>query len=473
MVFSSTIFLFIFLPLVYILYLIAPKKARNYLLLIFSLVFYAWGEPIFVLIMLVSMVFNYSFALLIGHSKSAKAKKGWVVGAAVFNVALLVAFKYTGFIVADIFNAAFGLNIPVPQIPLPIGISFFTFQILSYVVDVYRGIIPAQKKFSNVALSLAFFPQLIAGPIIKYHDIADQLDNRHLSAPEVAMGIRRFILGLSKKLLIANVLGAVADKIFAVTPGDLSAPVAWLGAIAYTLQIYFDFSGYSDMAIGLGHMFGFKIMENFNYPFVSASINGFWKRWHISLTTWFREYVYIPLGGNRKGLARTCLNMTIVFFLTGLWHGAAWTFLVWGLMHGFFMILERLGVIRTEKNRKFRWLGVIYTLLIVIVTFTIFRSDTIGQGFSFIGAMFAGWQLDAAHLSVLGQAVTPAALAMLVIAIPASLPIIPRIKLAVSGNAALAKGLNIAGYIAAFILFAICVLAVSSGTYNPFIYYRF
>ncbi len=300
MVFSSTTFLFIFLPVVFLLYLPLKSKARNILLLAASLVFYAWGEPLFVFIMAFSIVMNYLFARWIGGAKDDKSKRWLVAVAVALNLALLIVFKYTNFIVDNI-NGILHTSISVPQIPLPIGISFFTFQAMSYIIDVYRDKTYSEKSILNVALYISFFPQLIAGPIVKFHDIADQIHHRTMSVEKVFTGVRRFIVGLSKKLLIANTVGAVADKVFGMKATGLSSGIAWIGAVCYALQIYFDFSGYSDMAIGLARMFGFELKENFNYPYISQSIKEFWRRWHISLSTWFKEYLYIPLGGNRKG----------------------------------------------------------------------------------------------------------------------------------------------------------------------------
>lgn len=397
MVFSSLTFLCIFLPVVLALYYLLPTlRIRNVLLIIVSLLFYAYGEPVYVLLMIASIIINYIFGRLLGTEN--KKKRQWILAIAVIiNIGLLVVFKYLDMMVQTI-NQLSGSEIPLAGLALPIGISFFTFQALSYVIDVYRREVEPQKNLWNVMLYISFFPQLIAGPIVKYHDIQEQIDNRNTDVKEIAEGLRRFIIGLSKKVLISNTMAVTADALFAAGAGELNILSAWIAAIAYMLQIYFDFSGYSDMAIGLGHMFGFRFLENFRYPYISANIQEFWRRWHISLSTWFKEYLYIPLGGNRKGKARTCLNKMIVFFSTGLWHGANWTFVLWGLWHGVFLLFEQ--VCPVKKLPKV--LAHIYALLVVCVGFVMFRGDTFGQG-----------------------------------------------------------------------MFMMCMLSLSSGTYNPFIYFRF
>lgn len=350
MVFSSLTFLCIFLPVVLALYYLLPTlRIRNVLLIIVSLLFYAYGEPVYVLLMIASIIINYIFGRLLGTEN--KKKRQWILAIAVIiNIGLLVVFKYLDMMVQTI-NQLSGSEIPLAGLALPIGISFFTFQALSYVIDVYRREVEPQKNLWNVMLYISFFPQLIAGPIVKYHDIQEQIDNRNTDVKEIAEGLRRFIIGLSKKVLISNTMAVTADALFAAGAGELNILSAWIAAIAYMLQIYFDFSGYSDMAIGLGHMFGFRFLENFRYPYISSNIQEFWRRWHISLSTWFKEYLYIPLGGNRKGKARTCLNKMIVFFSTGLWHGANWTFVLWGLWHGVFLLFEQ--VCPVKKLRRF------------------------------------------------------------------------------------------------------------------------
>jgi alginate O-acetyltransferase complex protein AlgI len=445
MVFSSTEFLFIFLPVVFLLYYSLPRKTHNVLLLIASLIFYAWGEPVFIGMMLLSILVNYGLALGIGPiGQNPQRRKRFLVLMVIFNVSVLFMFKYSIFAVENL-NALLGVSIPVPNLALPIiGISFFTFQAMSYGIDVYRGITPAQKRLTHVALYIAFFPQLIAGPIVRYHDITEQIKQRRSTLEKTALGIRRFIVGLAKKLLIANTMAVVADKIFSpaehavtISAGDINFPLAWIATLAYCMQIYFDFSGYSDMAIGLGKMFGFDIKENFNYPYTASSIKDFWRRWHISLSSWFKIYLYIPLGGNRKGKARTLLNMWIVFLCVGFWHGAAWTFIFWGMFHG-----------------------------------TMFRSESITQAFCFIRNMFMGFKSSAQSAAVLGQVLSSRVMLVFAVSIVAALPVGKDLyQKAMNGKMALVW--EHTGYALSFVLFILCVLNVSSSTYNPFIYFRF
>ncbi len=349
MVFASPVFLFVFLPLTLLGYFAVPSKFRNVFLLLASLFFYAWGETIYVLIMLASIALNYFFGILIEQGMQAptggRGRLALAAGITV-NLLLLVYFKYANFL-ADNLNVSLArLSLPeiaLGPVHLPIGISFFTFHAISYLVDIYRRQCTAQRTFVQCALYIALFPQLIAGPILRYRDMASQLISRTVTAAGFSAGIQRFVFGLAKKLILANPLGELADKVFAIPSGDLTAGPAWLGIICYGLQIYLDFSAYSDMAIGLGRMFGFHIMENFDYPYISLSIREFWRRWHISLSTWFRDYLYIPMGGNRGAAWRTYLNLTTVFLLCGLWHGASWNFVIWGLLHGVYLVLERVG----------------------------------------------------------------------------------------------------------------------------------
>ena len=371
MVFSSAIFLLAFLPIVFISNYFIKKEYSNYLLLIASLIFYAWGEPYLVLLMIFSILVNWFFGLLIDKTCNT-SRKLILAGGIIIDLSILGYFKYAGFFV-KIINFAVGSNLfPIPKISLPIGISFFTFQAISYIVDVYRGDTEASNNPVNVALYISFFPQLIAGPIVKYRDINKQIEQRSIRWDEVSDGFKRFIYGLGKKVIISNVLGSLVDTIYANEIGTISSVVAWLGAFAYTFQIYYDFSGYSDMAIGLGKMFGFNILENFNYPYLSGSITEFWRRWHISLGSWFREYLYIPLGGNRKGVIRTYLNLVAVFFFTGLWHGADLSFIIWGLYHGFFTILERAGFKKILDKSKI--LSIIATFFVVTIGWVMFRA---------------------------------------------------------------------------------------------------
>ena len=468
MVFSSLTFLCIFLPVVLELYYLLPTlRIRNILLIAVSLLFYAYGEPVYVLLMIASIIINYIFGRLLGTEN--KKKRQWILAiAVVINIGLLVVFKYLDMMVQTV-NQLSGSEIPLVGLALPIGISFFTFQALSYVIDVYRREVEPQKNLWNVMLYISFFPQLIAGPIVKYHDIQEQIDNRNTDVKEIAEGLRRFIIGLSQKVLISNTMAVTADALFAAGAGELNILSAWIAAIAYMLQIYFDFSGYSDMAIGLGHMFGFRFLENFRYPYISVNMQEFWRRWHISLSTWFKEYLYIPLGGNRKGKARTCLNKMIVFFSTGLWHGANWTFVLWGLWHGVFLLFEQ--VCPVKKLPKV--LAHIYALLVVCVGFVMFRADTFGQGMFMIGTMFGGWEFSSVQMAIVWEQLTPIFLVTLVVAVFGSAPLIPKAAEACLVRENLRKPATYFSYMASFVLLILCMLSLSSGTYNPFIYFRF
>lgn len=472
MVFSSLIFLCIFFPVVFCLHTAIPSiKVRNALLIMASLFFYAFGEPVYVCLMVISAFLNYLCAALMEKAKP----KLILTGAVIINIGILCVFKYTGFFITTV-NQILHLELPVLQIELPIGISFFTFQALSYVIDVYRGQAAVQKNFGKVLLYISFFPQLIAGPIVKYRDIAMEIDNRSTGLREAASGMRRFICGLAKKVLIANTMAVAADQAFGQELGSLNILGAWIGAVSYTMQIYYDFSGYSDMAIGLGQMFGFHFKENFEHPYGSCSIKEFWRRWHISLSSWFKEYVYIPLGGSRKGRLRTGINKVTVFFLTGLWHGANWTFVVWGLFHGMFSFLEEF-VPAIKKLPHF--LLHIYTMLAVTVGFVIFRADTLNQAFGFIGKMFAGCDFTAASMSFACQMLTPYFLVMLIAAVIGCGPVrclTVKLRILSEKEEKLAPKENfvqILLYTAAFLLLLWCIIRLSAGSYNPFIYFRF
>ena len=398
MLFSSTLFLFLFLPLTLVAYLVVGRRLRNVLLLLASLFFYLWGENIYVLVMLSSITMNYIFGLLIDRNiKRGDSGKLPMVLGVVANLGLLIFFKYTNFIVDNV-NILLGTMgvaaINIEPIHLPIGISFFTFQAMSYIIDVYRKDSNVQKNPINLGLYIALFPQLIAGPIVRYHDIADQINRRKTRLLDVAAGSERFIFGLGKKVLIANPLALVADQIFALPVDQLSTGAAWIGVICYTLQIYFDFSGYSDMAIGLGRMFGFRFLENFNYPYISRSIREFWRRWHISLSSWFRDYLYIPMGGNRLGEKRTRRNLLIVFLLVGLWHGASWSFIVWGLIHGLFLIFERSRPGRFIEKMPTP-LQLVYTLLVVMNAWVFFRVEKLSDALDYLAVMYGGnWSVS-------------------------------------------------------------------------------
>ena len=464
MVFSSMVFLCVFLPVVFGLHLILPgMRAKNCLLVIASLIFYAYGEPIYVIVLILSAFGNYLFARLIA---ALPQNKKWIMTAAVIlNIGLLIFFKYLGFL-ADSLYAVTGLSVSVPDIKMPIGISFFTFQALSYVIDVYRGTVEAQKNYGKVLLYISYFPQLIAGPIVKYHDVELEINNRKQTVDETGKGIRRFVAGLSKKVLIANTMGMVADNIFNASAGLLSGAGAWIGALSYMLQIYFDFSGYSDMALGLGRMFGFHFKENFDYPYVSSSIREFWRRWHISLSGWFREYLYIPLGGNRKGKFRTVVNKMIVFLVTGIWHGASLNFLFWGAYHGFFLMLEEYVPAIAKKGGRLKSIFQhIYALLAVCIGFVFFRADTMAQGGLFVKKMFTGFNMSAGALSLVMQQLTPVYILTFVCALIACTPV----HKILSRNETYSK----LTYVFSLGGFLLCILSLAGGTYNPFIYFRF
>ena len=387
MVFSSILFMFIYLPIVLAVYYIVPSRWRNVWLFAVNLVFYGWGEPVYIFLMIFSICVNYVSGLLIGRyaAERKKAKLVLIINTVV-NLAMLFFFKYFD-LVAETLSLIPGVTIPTLGLTLPIGISFYTFQTMSYPIDVYRGDGYVQKNFIKFGTFVALFPQLIAGPIVRYKDIAEQLDERHEDLDKFAAGVQRFIVGLGKKVLIANNVGMLWDAYAGTGAADLTFVGAWMAAIAFSLQIYFDFSGYSDMAIGLGKMLGFEFLENFNYPYISRTVTEFWRRWHISLSTWFRDYVYIPLGGSRKGLKRQLLNLLIVWALTGLWHGASWTFLFWGLYYAFFLILEKVFLLRwLDKLPHF--VGHLYTLAVAISGWVIFQQTSVAQTMVFFKAMY-------------------------------------------------------------------------------------
>lgn len=467
MLFSSNIFLLAFLPIVILLNFFIKTKYSNYLLLVSSLLFYAWGEPIYVILMIFSVALNWSFGLWINKAK--KNKKLILTLCIVLNLALLGYFKYYNFFGNSI-NTLFGAEIiPFKNIALPIGISFFTFQALSYVIDLYRGDCKLQKNLLNLALYVSFFPQLIAGPIVRYSDIDEQISNRTVSIDKFSLGFRRFLYGLGKKIIISNMMAEIADNIFNLPLTQLTTVTAWLGAICYTMQIYYDFSGYSDMAIGLGKIFGFDFLENFNYPYLSRSIREFWQRWHISLGTWFREYVYIPLGGNRKGKLRTYFNLIAVFFLTGMWHGASWTFIVWGLYHGFFQILERLKLNKFLSKHKI--ISRIYCLFVVVFGWVFFRSETLRGGISYILHMVCPWRYSFADMFTLSVDITAKHIVILILAIIGCglLQVISQKFKTLSDKWKNSK----LEFIYISLVFIYCLILLAAGTYNPFIYFRF
>lgn len=488
MVFSSIVFLFLFLPVVLTGYFLIGKKGRNVYLLLSSLVFYAWGEGEYISALLLCIGANYLFGILIykfrmGVTRADENISKLVLILAVgFNVLFLVYYKYTDFFVANLNSSASSLGfgtLQVNSIHLPLGISFFVFQALSYVIDVYRRQVVATYNPIHFALYESLFPQLIAGPIVRYRDIAGQVVRRIITTEDVALGSRRFIIGLGKKVLIANTLAATADQIFAVPMGQLAPGVAWLGILCYTLQIYYDFSGYSDMAIGLGQMLGFKFPENFNYPYAARSIQDFWRRWHISLSTWFKDYVYIPLGGNRGGSWRTYSNLVIVFFLCGMWHGASWTFIVWGLWHGFFIVLERSGWGKVLEKAGAP-AGHLYTLLVIIFGWVFFRSPDLAHSLDFIIAMF-DFSKEGFTLYRISAFTSPDLLLALTAGIVFAFPVSKLFKHA--GSVAISAagvpvryanfGFSVISFVLIFSMLFTCCMSLAGGTYNPFIYFRF
>ena len=469
MVFSSAVFLFIFLPVVFVLSRVLPGiRAKNILLLIASLLFYAFGEPVYILLMLASILVNFTAGRLLPLCGKGLDKLVLAL-AVVLNLGMLSLFKYTDFFLTTV-NQVFSLEIPLTGIALPVGISFFTFQGLSYVIDVYRDREMCAKSIVKLALYISLFPQLIAGPIVIYHDVANQIDHRETTPELTADGIRRFVLGLGKKLLLANTAGRMADLVFTATAQQLDIRVAWLGALCYCLQIYFDFSGYSDMAIGLGRMFGFQFLENFNYPYVSSSIKEFWRRWHISLSSWFRDYLYIPLGGNRKGKLRTEVNKGIVFFCTGLWHGASWNFVLWGLWHGVFIILEDL---LPKGGKVRRAIGHVTTPLIVLLGFVLFRADTLGDAGRIFSQMFTGVDFTLQSDALLRNLLSPLNILTVVLGTAFSLPLLPKVKAYAQGEGKAAAALRAGSYLACGGLFLLCVINLAGSAFNPFIYFRF
>ncbi len=466
MVFSSTIFLCVYLPLVLLGYYICPKKGKNLFLLIVSLIFYAWGEPKYVFLMIFSILVNYVFGLLMDkHRENKKRLKLLLAISVIIDLGLLSVFKYTDFIITNI-NSVFGAGFDLLNIALPIGISFYTFQAMSYTIDVYRDDVRVQRNLIDFGMYITMFPQLIAGPIVRYSDVQDQLAERNVTTANFSEGIMRFVVGLGKKVLLANQMGAVWTQIYALG-GDISALMAWTGAAAYTFQIYFDFSGYSDMAIGLGRMFGFKFPENFRYPYESVSITDFWRRWHITLSTWFKEYLYIPLGGNRRGLARQALNLLIVWTLTGFWHGAGWNFVMWGLYYFAILFIEKLFLLKAldKLPRLFRHA---YALLLIVIGWVIFASDDVSVMLPYLGSMFgANGALGGMDVYTL---LTRAAL--MVICCVASTELPRRLFVTAAGKMNEKAAFTVKS-ILTLALLALSVVFLIGDSYNPFLYFRF
>lgn len=463
MVFSGIVFLYYFLPVMAALYFLVPKRLKNAALLLGSLFFYAWGEPKYVLVMIGVIVPGYGLGLLVERYREERAGRIVCALSVLISLSFLIYFKYADFFVTNI-NALTGWDLPLLHVALPIGISFYTFQMISYTIDVYRGG-PALRNIFSLALYIAMFPQLIAGPIVRYSDMADQLVKREYSWELAATGIRRFVIGLSKKILLADQLWALCSAFRA--SDEPSVLFCWLYAAASMLYIYFDFSGYSDMAIGLGAIFGFRIPENFRYPFISASITEFWRRWHMSLGTWFRDYVYIPLGGNRHGKMATYRNLMIVFILTGFWHGANWTFILWGLFHGIFLILER-GRFGTLLDKLPGIIKRIYTLVVVLIGWVFFRCESLIDALHYLRAMFA-FDFSDLHRLTVTECLDREFWFLFVLSLIGSLPLIPVLRKKFSENAALGM-LAEFGLLGSF-AFAVCYMV--GADFNPFIYFRF
>lgn len=466
MLFSSIPFLFAFLPLTAALYFAVPKKLKNGILLLFSLVFYGWGEPKYLLLMLFSITQGYVFGLLIERTREKRRSKVYLTASVFVSLLLLGYCKYVDFFIGS-FNSLTGLSVPLLRVALPIGISFYTFQILSYTIDVYRGDVPAQRNYINLALYIAMFPQLIAGPIVRYSDIAPQLESRTHSMENAAYGIRRFTVGLSKKILIANVLAEPVS--FFKDSAEKSVLFFWLYAVASTLQIYFDFSGYSDMAIGLGRIFGFRFSENFDYPYISGSITEFWRRWHISLGTWFRDYLYIPLGGNRVGKFRWFFNIFVVWFATGIWHGAAWNFVLWGLIYAVLLVNEKLWLLKPLKNSRI--LNHVYTMFFVVIGFVLFDAESVGAAFSALGAMFGFGGLPTVSPEAVYTLKSYAV--VLIVAVIGATPLMKKLFERIGKSKAGSAVLTVAEPLGIVLLLTVCTAYLVDGSFNPFLYFRF
>lgn len=468
MLFSSITFLFVFLPIVLAVYFLVPYRFKNLVMLIASLFFYAWGEPVYVILMILSICLNYVCGLDIAEkADDDRKKRNSLIFAVVVNLLLLGFFKYYGFLMESV-NAVLPFDIPYRELPLPIGISFYTFQALSYIIDVYRGEVKPQKKLMYFALYISMFPQLIAGPIVRYVDIEEQLEHRSMNVTKFGQGAMYFIRGLAKKVILANTTGAVFEQIAAMHLGSYSVMTAWIGCISYAFQIYFDFGGYSDMAIGLGKMLGFEFMENFNYPYTAKSITDFWRRWHISLSSWFKEYVYIPLGGNRVGQVKSIRNLLIVWGLTGLWHGAAWNFIFWGLYYGIILIIEKY-ILKGALEKLPSALQHVYTIVLVMFGWVLFFSPSLGSAVSYMGTMLGIGGAGLADLT--GWYYLKSGLVLGIIAAVGSTPVVYRrfSKWEHSRN----PYKQIACVVVYAGIFLISTAYLVNATYNPFLYFRF
>ena len=467
MVFSSLLFLFLYLPILLFIYYVSPKRVKNVVLLVASLVFYAWGEPVYIVLMIFATIGDYVFGLLLSSPTYGAMKRKLIVVASVaINVSVLGFFKYADFLIINL-NTAWGTSIPLLELPLPIGISFYTFQSISYIIDVYRRDVEAQRNWIDFATYISLFPQLVAGPIVQYSMIAEQLRNRTVGHTMFAEGVRRFIIGLAKKVLLANNIGIIWNQISAQPVESLSMLMAWLGIIAFAFQIYFDFSGYSDMAIGLGLMLGFRFNENFNFPYISRSITEFWRRWHISLGSWFRQYVYIPLGGNRQGRLKQLRNIAIVWMLTGIWHGASWNFLIWGIYFGIILMLEKWFILRM-LDRLPAWMTHCYALLFILLGWVIFAVESMPQMAGYFRAMFGGNSMPAWNEQFLYVLYTNGML--LLILILASMPLSKSRLIASHSSSLVFQSVSFIWHI---ILLLVSIAYLVDASFNPFLYFRF
>lgn len=467
MVFSSLAFIFVFLPILLLVYCISPYKYKNIILLTFSIIFYTLGEPRYILLIIISMIINYILSILIYNNKENKDKKNLLLFTTILlNISVMIFFKYYSFIIDNV-NIIFNSNLKVIEIPLPLGISFYTFQLISYIVDVYKGKLIPQKNLVKFSLYLLMFPQLVAGPIVKYSDIEKQIDYRKINIMKFGQGVERFIIGLAKKVIIANNLGLIWNEIKLVNIESLSLFSAWIGIISFTLQIYFDFSGYSDMAIGLGKMFGFDFLENFNYPYISKSITEFWRRWHISLGSWFKEYLYIPLGGNKRGKLIQFRNIIIVWLTTGLWHGASWNFIIWGLYFGFILYFEKI-FLKKILGKLPKVICNLYTMIIVIIGWVFFDSNNLSSAVDYIKVMFGFGNVNYDNL---GKYLFSTNVLLILISIIISTNILKKLIEQIKKNYKV-NDLILTVSIKTMI-FIISITYLVSETYNPFLYFRF
>ena len=466
MLFSSMTFIYLFMPIVCVSYLLVRQEVRNYLLLSASIIFYAWGEPQHLAVMITTILVNYFGAILVDKYRGqAKFILGMTI---VIDLSFLAYFKYFNFMI-DNFNTLFAMDAKFIDVIMPIGISFYTFQAMSYLIDVYRKEADVQRDLYKLSLYITLFPQLVAGPIVKYHDVAEQIDGRSVTFDKVSYGVKRFIIGLAKKMLLANTLGAVADKIFVQPAEQFDILTAWIGAVAYSLQLFYDFSGYSDMAIGLGMIFGFRFLENFNYPYISKSITEFWRRWHISLSTWFKEYLYIPLGGNRVSAGRVYFNLFVVFLATGFWHGASWSFIVWGLWHGMFIILEKAtGWNKKEGSLKLNFLKHLYAIFVFIIGWVIFRADTLSYACGYLKKMF-GLMKTAKIVYEIPYYIDTVEIIAFIVAFLCAVPLFKNLLNIPYKYKVWRSIVNIW----LMLLFLLSSMAIAASTYNPFIYFRF